>query len=147
MSKNFIENILGSGDEEQTGQDELEQEAVELDYYRPYLCRVRPVLALVLIEKSGTMHGFHYIGIRHSKFEIEDGKEFLSFVADGCAVVMEGKNLRPIFAAMQRFVLAEAREHDGKPVKDSTTVINRLAVSAPHERPDVQPRQKPQLVK
>lgn len=143
----FLENILGQPEPETTVQTELETDAAELDHYRPYLTKPRAQLALILIEKDGTMHGFQYHAIKHTKYEVRDGLEFLSFNADGCAAVFQGKSLRVLFYAMQRYALAEVREDDGKRrMEGQQTVIDRLAVQEPQER-QRPPQQAPRLVK
>jgi hypothetical protein len=131
-----IEAILGKskGKDEPSPADELAADAVEPEGYRPYLMRARPQMAFALIESTGTAHGFMYHTLRHPKHEVRDGEEFLSFAADGIAVVMQGSGLYILFLALLRHTLIEVRAYDGKAITDGTTRITRLEVSDAVER-------------
>ena len=155
MSGNPIDQILGrrsaqadssTAEDVRAVQAELLADAAEPDAYRPYIIRARPQLGFTLIEKDGTRHGFHYHTLRHPKWQRRNGEEFLSFVADGFAVVMQGRGLTLLHAALVGGKLAEIREHDGEqPVSaDATTQIVRLEVQDAEERMAAQP---PRLVK
>ncbi|MDN3568715.1 hypothetical protein ACFQY5_35980 [Paeniroseomonas aquatica] len=155
MSVNAIDAILGRKNDPVAGkaaedasavQSELLAEAAEPDAYRPYIIRARPQLGFTLIENDGTRHGFQYHALRHPKWQRRNGEEFMSFTADGLAVVMQGRGLTILHAALVRGTLAEVREHDGKqPVSaDTTTQIDRLEVQDAEERAAAQ---SPRLVK
>ena len=141
MSRSRVEQLLGLDEvpsERETAQPgaarveepraELVEEDAEPEGYRPYISRSRPQMGFTLIERGGTMHGFMYHTVRHPKHQLRDGDEFLSFTADGLAVVMQGQGLKILFRAMIRHTLVEGREHDGKAVVDTPTRIDRLAV-------------------
>lgn len=155
MSGNPIDQILGRrsaqadsaiAEDVQTVQAELLAEAAEPDAYRPYVIRSRPQLGFTLIEKDSTRHGFHYHTLRHPKWQQRGGAEFLSFVADGLAVVMQGRGLVLLHAALVGGKLAEIREYDGEQQRNAgaPTRIDRLEVQDAEERMTAQP---PRLVK
>ena len=146
MSDNVIDAIFGevgaadrasAARAEEQARAELAAEAAEPEFYRPYIARARPQMGFAVVEKNGTMHGFQYHTLRHPMHEKRDGEEYLSFLADGCAVVMQGKGLKLLFRALIRQTLAEAREYDGKPVEDISARIDRLSVADLGERADV----------
>lgn len=116
---------------------ELFADLAEPEHYRPYLTKPRPLLAFALIEKDGTMHGFQYFTVRHPKHQVQNGTDYLSFVADGMAVVIEGRGLAMLFRSLLRHTLAEAREYDGRPLGEDKTHISRLEVVDP--RADKEP--------
>lgn len=138
MSSNAIDDILGrsKGKDEPKNSlaDELTADAAEPEVYRPYLSRSRPQMAFAMIEATGTAHGFMYHTLRHPKHERREGEEFLSFTADGIAVVMQGSGLYVLFLALLRHTLIEVRAYDGKPIADGTTRITRLEVADAMER-------------
>lgn len=107
---------------------ELLEEDTEPDGYRPYLTRSRPQMGFTVIEKDGTLHGFMYHTLRHPKHQRRDGIEFLSFGADGMAVVMQGRGLATLFRALVRHTLIEAREYDGQDKRETIARIDRLQV-------------------
>jgi hypothetical protein len=146
-----IDDILGKkvqekpGDELKAMQDELAAEAAALDSYRPYVVRSRPQLGFVVIEANGTRHGFQYHTLRHPKHERRNGDEFLSFHADGLAVVMQGTGLTVLHSALVRAALVEVREYDNLPMTaKNPTKITRLEVQDVQQRMAQQP---PRLVK
>lgn len=142
MSRNAIDELLGrtapsspapapvpaTASSAQEVQAELIEEAAEPDEYRPYILRTRPQMGFTLVEASGTLHGFMYHTLRHPKHQRRDGHEFLSFTADGLAVVMQGRGLALLFRALVRHTLAEVREFDGKAGPETVTRIDRLGV-------------------
>lgn len=139
MSANPIEQILGRGNQPAPSapapatparpEDEQTTLLTEPAHYRPYIIWPRPQVAFCVVQQDGTMHGFQYHTLRHLKFERRDGDEFLSFTADGLAVVMQGRAMRVLFHALVRHTLLEAREYDGKPDPEGiATRIERLGV-------------------
>lgn len=152
MSKSAIDQILGKGnddsavDELQAVHDELQADVAEPEAYRPYIIRARPQLGFTLIESDGTRHGFSFHTLRHPKHQKRGEEEFLSFSADGLAVVMQGRGLTILHAAMVRATVAEVREHDGQQhvSADTATLISRLEVQDTQER---KPQAPPRLVK
>jgi hypothetical protein len=121
-------------------QTELLADVEEPETYRPYLVRSRPQVMFSLIESDGTSHGFQYHALRHPKHQVRNGEEFLSFTADGLAVVMQGERLRILYLALLRYTLAEAREYDRKPMGELLTKITRLEVEDVQERVKAAPR-------
>lgn len=109
----------------------------EPDGYRPCLIR-GPRPSFSVVEAGGKRHGFGYHALRHPVHEVVQGDEYLSFLADGCAVTMQGRGLLPIFHGMLRHTLWELRCHDGKQkmFDDQTRgmIITRLEVVEPQER-------------
>jgi hypothetical protein len=144
-----IDAILGksaapTAGDDQSAAEELRREAAEPDTYRACVIRSRPQMGFALAESDGTLHGFMYHTLRHPKHQVRNGEEFLSFTADGMAVVMQGTGLRTVFLALLRHTLAEAREYDGsKPIEDGSIKVERLEVRdtrAEEQRPPSQPR-------
>ena len=139
-----LDNILGrkgAGKAEKDEPDVLSEilsDALPLDYYRPYLTRPRAQLMFSLIERTGRTHVFQYHALRHPIHEMAwAGWELLSFIADGCSVVMEGRHLRVLVLGLMRAALVEMREEDGQPPKEGEkTTISRLEVSDPQARTD-----------
>lgn len=143
MSSNAIDDILGCSKPKEAADTsltaELEADAAEPEAYRPFLFRSRPQMDFTVIEAPaseapGAWHGFMYHTLRHPKHEVREGQEFLSFTADGIAVVMQGTGLRAIFLAMMRHTLIEIRAYDGKLILDGSTCITRLEVNDAVER-------------
>ena len=134
-----IDSILGKStgvadDADKKSSADLYAFAEPPETYRPSVIHPRPQMAFGVVEASGTMHGFMYHTLRHPKHQVRGGEEFLSFTADGIAVVVQGTGLRVVFLAMLRHVLVELREYDGKPIGDTATRITRLAIVDPQEK-------------
>jgi hypothetical protein len=114
-----------------------EDEEEEPNSYRPYMIR-GPIPAFDVVEASGKRHLFAYHALKHPQYETENGEEVLSFFGDGAYCIVGGKNLLPIYKAMQRHRLHVMRCYDGKlPVVAEVTcgtMIDRLEVHAAHER-------------
>ncbi len=125
---------------------ELFADMAETDTYRPFLVRPSAQIAFLVIEADGTMHGFLYHTLRHPRFQVRGGEEFISFVSDGVAVVMQGTAMRVMFRALVRHTLIEVQEYDGKPQGELATRIARLEVADPLDSEE-QPRPRPRLVK
>lgn len=114
-----------------------QEDDAEPDGYRPYVIR-GPRPSFSVVEASGKRHGFAYHNLRHPKHEVHHGSEFLSFLSDGCEVIMQGKGLLTIYHGMLRHTLWEMRAHDGQQPhadeKQKGTAITRLEVVEPQER-------------
>lgn len=135
MSRSAIDEILGTaGPDEKTTAAELLADTAEPDSYRPYIIRARAQVGFTVIEADGTRHGFQYHTLRHPKHQVREGEEFLSFTADGLAVVIQGQGLVVLHSALVRGTLAEVREYDRKPVGELVTKIVRLEVQDTQER-------------
>ena len=102
-------------------------------------------MSFLLIEADGTMHSFQYHALRQARFYTRGAEDFISLVADGLAVMIQGKALLAPFRALSRQVLIELREYDGKPMGELATRITRLEVADPMD--EEQTRAKPRLVK
>ena len=125
-----FESILGKRDDPAKSViAELVSSAADPDSYRPSIIRPRAQVGFSLVEADGTMHGFMYHTLRHPKHQVRGAEEYLTFTADGLAVVIQGIGLRVIYLALVRHALAELREYDGRPIVDGSTRVIRLAVA------------------
>lgn len=106
----------------------LATDAAEPETYRPYHVWPYAQLMFSVIERDGTEHGFQYHTLRHPKLHKRNDQEFLSFTADGLAVLVRGTGLRFIYLALKRYALSEMREYDGKPPGKLPTRIDELEV-------------------
>ncbi|RYE51812.1 MAG: hypothetical protein EOP21_00380 [Hyphomicrobiales bacterium] len=122
----------------------LVDDAAEPETYRPYFPKPHPQLMFSLIERDGTEWCFQYFTLRHLRHQTRNGEEFVSFVADGQAVVMQGSLLRVVLLGLKRYALSEVREYDGRPAGELPTRIDRLEIQ---DVPEQMARPAPRLVK
>jgi len=124
---------------------ELMADLVVSETYCPFLVRPSSQVTFLLVGEDRRMHSFQYHALRQAEFYVRGDQEFISLVADGLAVMIQGKALEVMFRALSRQVLIEARLYDGKPMGASATRITRMEIAEPLDKE--QSRPKPRLVK